>query len=79
MNLLRLGLKDLALGSRMVWDCTTCYMCQEHCPEGIPVADILYELRNLAYEQFRAIRAGDQDQDTNVRDKEEMEAEDRLS
>ena len=56
MNLLRLGLKDMTLGSRMVWECTTCYMCQEHCPERVRVADILYELRNLAYERFREIR-----------------------
>lgn len=49
MNLVRLGLTRFALGSRMVWDCTTCYLCQEHCPEGIRVADVMYELRNIAY------------------------------
>jgi heterodisulfide reductase subunit C len=48
MNLLRLQLRELALGSRMVWDCVTCYQCQEHCPQGVEVADILYELRNEA-------------------------------
>jgi len=48
MNLMRLELKDLALGCRMVWDCVTCYKCQEHCPQGVPVADVLYELRNEA-------------------------------
>lgn len=53
MNLLRLKKKDLALGSRMVWKCTTCYMCQEHCPQGVKVADVLYELRNIAYERFK--------------------------
>ena len=55
MNLLRIGLKELTLGSSMVWDCVTCYMCQEHCPEGIRVTDILYELRSLAYEKFREL------------------------
>ena len=48
MNLLRMGLKDQTLGARMVWSCTTCYKCQEHCPQGIRVADVLYELRNTA-------------------------------
>ncbi|QJB57132.1 4Fe-4S dicluster domain-containing protein [Pseudodesulfovibrio sp. zrk46] len=48
MNLLRMGLKDETLGARMVWSCTTCYKCQEHCPQNIKVADILYELRNTA-------------------------------
>jgi len=49
MNLLRLGLTDLALGSRIVWDCATCYQCQEACPEGVRVTDVLYELRNRAW------------------------------
>jgi heterodisulfide reductase subunit C/nitrate reductase gamma subunit len=53
MNLLRLGLNDLAMGSRMVWDCTTCYQCQEHCPQGIRVTEIIYELKNRAYERFK--------------------------
>lgn len=48
MNLMRLQLKDRAIGSRMVWNCVTCYKCQEHCPQGVRVADILYELRNEA-------------------------------
>lgn len=54
MNMLRMGLKDLALGSRMVWSCVTCYKCQENCPQGIKVADVLYELRNIAAERLRA-------------------------
>jgi len=53
MNLLRMGLKAQTLGARMVWSCTTCYKCQEHCPQGVPVADILYELRQLGAEILR--------------------------
>ncbi len=56
MNLLRLNLKELALGSRMVWDCVTCYLCQEHCPQGIRVTDILYDLRNIAVERLQPVR-----------------------
>jgi heterodisulfide reductase subunit C len=48
MNLMRLELKEMALGCKMVWNCVTCYKCQEHCPQGVPVADVLYELRNEA-------------------------------
>ena len=48
MYALGLGLKDMALEARMIWDCTTCYQCQEKCPQGVQVADILYEMRNLA-------------------------------
>lgn len=53
MNLLRMGLKAQTLGARMVWSCTTCYKCQEHCPQGVPVADILYELRQLGADVLR--------------------------
>jgi heterodisulfide reductase subunit C len=46
-----LGIKDLAMGSRMLWYCLTCYQCQEHCPQGVKVTDIFYELKNLAVVQ----------------------------
>lgn len=46
-----LGIKDLAMGSRMLWYCLTCYQCQEHCPQGVKVTDILFELKNLSVEQ----------------------------
>jgi len=56
MNLLRLGLRDLALGSRMVWNCAGCYQCQENCPQGIRVADIMLELRALSVHRLGAVR-----------------------
>lgn len=59
MNLMRLELKEMALGCRMVWDCVTCYKCQEHCPQGVPVADVLYELRNEACRRLHP--AGDRE------------------
>jgi heterodisulfide reductase subunit C len=43
-----LGLRDLAYGSNMLWVCLTCYQCQEQCPQGVCVTDVLYELKNLA-------------------------------
>ncbi len=58
MHALALGRKDLALGSKMLWDCVTCYLCQEHCPQAVRVTDVLYELKNLAYKEARtAIKA----------------------
>ena len=47
MHAIALGLKDEALGARMTWNCLTCYLCQEACPQGVRVADILYHLRHL--------------------------------
>lgn len=48
MHSLGLGLADEAMGARMIWYCLTCYRCQEACPQGVRVAEVLYELRNLA-------------------------------
>ena len=56
MNLVRLQLKDMALGCRMVWDCVTCYRCQEECPQKVPVADVLYELRNEACRRLHVVK-----------------------
>jgi len=46
MRSLGLGLEELALGSNMLWDCVTCYQCQEHCPQNVKITDIFYELKN---------------------------------
>ena len=65
MHSLGLGLRDMALGSRMIWDCTTWYLCQEHCPQGVHVTDVFYELKNLAYEQLKTSKhQGNPGQDT---------------
>jgi len=48
MHACGLGIRDLAFGSNMLWDCITCYQCQEQCPQGVAVTDIMYELKNLA-------------------------------
>jgi heterodisulfide reductase subunit C len=42
------------LGARMVWDCLGCYQCQENCPQGVRVTDILFELKNMAFQQVKA-------------------------
>lgn len=49
-----LGLAEPIYRSSMLWNCLGCYQCQEHCPQGVRVADILYELKNEAAKQFNA-------------------------
>jgi len=53
MHCLALKQKELAIGSNMLWDCVTCYMCQERCPQGVRVTDVLYELKNLALKHLK--------------------------
>ncbi|MBW2143401.1 MAG: 4Fe-4S dicluster domain-containing protein [Deltaproteobacteria bacterium] len=57
MHSCALGMKDLAIGSNMLWDCLTCYQCQEQCPQGVCITDVFYELKNeavrVAQEQTR--------------------------
>ena len=53
MHAAGLGVRDLAFGSNMLWDCLTCYQCQEQCPQGVCVTDVLYELKNLAVRTVR--------------------------
>jgi heterodisulfide reductase subunit C/nitrate reductase gamma subunit len=53
MHACGLGVRDLAQGANMLWDCLTCYQCQEHCPQGVWITDILYELKNAAVKQLR--------------------------
>jgi heterodisulfide reductase subunit C len=48
MHSCALGMKELAIGSNMLWDCLTCYRCQEQCPQGVCITDVFYELKNEA-------------------------------
>ena len=47
-----LGLFSLVFGSNMLWSCLGCYECQEHCPQGVRVTDVFFELKNLAIKHF---------------------------
>jgi heterodisulfide reductase subunit C len=48
---LGLGLTEMAAGAKMIWDCLTCYQCQENCPQQVAVCDLLYDLKNLAVQK----------------------------
>ena len=32
----------------LLWLCATCYQCEDRCPEGIPLASLLIQLKNMA-------------------------------
>ncbi len=37
-----------------IWLCSSCYTCQERCPQGIKITDLITALRNLAVERGRS-------------------------
>jgi heterodisulfide reductase subunit C/nitrate reductase gamma subunit len=54
MHAAKLGLAEPVFRSGMLWKCLGCYECQESCPQGVRVTDVLYELKNMAGEHLRA-------------------------
>lgn len=60
----RLVIKRSLLGSRgevvtedPIWLCCSCYNCQERCPQGVEIADVVYALRNIALREGHAPKA----------------------
>lgn len=51
---LGIGKVDLAMGTQMIWSCSTCYLCQEHCPNQVELCDIFYHLKNGAINKIEA-------------------------
>ncbi len=51
---LGIGNVELAMGSQMIWSCSTCYLCQEHCPNQVELTDIFYNLKNGAINKIEA-------------------------
>jgi heterodisulfide reductase subunit C len=51
---LGIGNTELAMGSQMIWSCSTCYLCQEHCPNQVELCDIFYTLKNCALNKIEA-------------------------
>jgi len=46
-----LGEKEEVLSSDAIWLCCSCYNCQERCPQEVEIADVIYALRNIAFEK----------------------------
>lgn len=46
-----LGEMEEVLSGESIWLCCSCYNCQERCPQKVEVADVIYALRNIAFEK----------------------------
>ena len=54
MYSLGIGNTELAMGAQMIWSCSTCYLCQEHCPNQVELCDIFYTLKNSVLNKIEA-------------------------
>lgn len=43
----QLGFEDELLGSRSIWICESCFMCNARCPKGINIAEVIEALRQI--------------------------------
>ncbi len=51
VRMILLGMRDEVLSSREIWECLTCFQCQERCPQKVRVTDIFFDCKNLAAER----------------------------
>ncbi len=43
-----LGMRRQVLTSEFVWLCSTCYTCQERCPQDVRIPELMNAIRNIA-------------------------------
>ncbi|MCJ7685985.1 MAG: 4Fe-4S dicluster domain-containing protein [Desulfobacteraceae bacterium] len=48
------GLKEKILKSDFIWLCSTCYACQERCPQGVSITEFMTLLKNMAIKEGHA-------------------------
>ncbi len=46
-----LGMREQVLKEPFVWLCATCFTCQERCPQGVRISDLMRALKNMAARQ----------------------------
>jgi heterodisulfide reductase subunit C len=45
------GLKEQVLSSDFIWLCSTCYACQERCPQDVRITDLMHAIKNVAVQE----------------------------
>jgi len=54
---LRLARGDFSdvLADEAFWWCGSCYSCEAHCPQGVPLTHVFFELKRLAVEASKPV------------------------
>ena len=48
IRMVLLGMKKEVLESDFIWLCSSCYNCQEVCPQNVRFTEVIYAIKNLA-------------------------------
>lgn len=51
IRMVLLGMKEEVLNSEFVWLCSTCYACQERCPQDVLITELMNALKNIAVKE----------------------------
>ena len=51
IRMIQLGLKNRLLSNDVIWLCSTCFTCIDHCPQDVGIANIVRALRHLTVER----------------------------
>jgi len=43
-----LGMRDRVLQSDFIWLCSTCYTCEERCPQNVCITEVINAIKNIA-------------------------------
>lgn len=54
IRMILLGMKNEIMKGNELWLCANCYTCQERCPQGVRITDVILALRNLASKEGHA-------------------------
>ena len=55
----REGSWDKAMGASMAWVCASCQTCSARCPNGVPIAELMDEVKQLALKNEQEISESD--------------------
>lgn len=48
IHMVLVGMKDRVIKNGPVWLCSTCYSCQERCPQDVRITELMNALKNIA-------------------------------
>lgn len=51
IRMILLGMREEVLNSDFLWLCSNCFTCQERCPQGVRIPEIIRTVKNIAADE----------------------------